>query len=56
MAESAHVFEQPDGGFRFEIGPQPQTWLPGSPVIPGTIWCWAHGSWEQVLDRAARAG
>lgn len=25
-----------------------QTWLPGAPVIPGAIWCWSHGGWEDI--------
>ncbi len=23
-----------------------ETWIPGSPVVPGSEWCWSHGRWE----------
>lgn len=41
----------PDEGWgpglpRFTNADLPQTWLPGSPVIPGTEWCWTHRQWE----------
>lgn len=24
-----------------------QTWIPGSPVFPGTEWCYTHRRWEK---------
>ncbi|MDJ0342241.1 hypothetical protein QMK19_03445 [Streptomyces sp. H10-C2] len=53
MSPAPCIHEQPDGGHRFEIQPQPQTWLPGNPVIPGAIWCWSHRDWETVPDPTA---
>jgi hypothetical protein len=32
--------------------PIPQTWLAGSPVIPGSVWCWSHGRHETVEVKA----
>lgn len=31
---------------RLENKPVAQTWLPGAPVIPGTVWCYSHTRWE----------
>jgi hypothetical protein len=28
-----------------------QTWIPGSPVLLGTEWCWSHGEWERKEEK-----
>ena len=33
---------------RIETRPTVQTWLPGNPVIPGSVWCWTHRHWEAL--------
>lgn len=35
-----------------ETGDTVQTWLPGSPVLNGSAWCWSHRRWERKEKRA----
>lgn len=29
-----------------------QVWLPGDPVIKGSVWCWNHRRWEEREEEA----
>lgn len=46
-----HVYQcpaLPDRGLVLIHGDIYQTWLPGTPVVPGSIWCWRHNGWEDI--------
>lgn len=38
----------PNRGMKIIHKDMKQTWLPGEPVIQGTLWCWSHCTWEQI--------
>lgn len=53
MSTGDHVFtcqSEPNMGARIVTADARQTWLPGSPVKPGRIWCWKHGHWQPVPE------
>ena len=40
------------GLYRIETKATTQTWIPGSPVLPGHVWCYTHGRWENKEEEA----
>jgi hypothetical protein len=35
-----------------EMQSVPQTWLPGAPVIPGSVWCYTHARHETKEEQS----
>lgn len=42
--------DHPNRDVRLVHPDSPRPWLPGAPVVPGSLWCWRHGCWEAIPE------